>query len=65
MCGRGRQRIAMSQRMLGTAMQSWARNKSMQYPSTQGSQILFLGLHWKAAAKMQAKFQAVVNPPHM
>lgn len=53
----------MSQMMLGTEMHSCARNRSMQKPATQGSQILLRGVHWNEAAKMQATFQAVETPP--
>jgi hypothetical protein len=63
--GIGRQRMAMSQRMLGTEMQSCVRNKSMQNPLIQGFQIFSRGVHWKVAAMMHAIFHAVDRPPQM
>lgn len=55
--------MAMSQRMLGIDMQSWVRKRLMQVPSIHGSHNLFLGVHWKVAAMMQATFQDVDSPP--
>lgn len=57
--------MAMSQRMLGTEMQSCVRNRSMHVPSSHGSHSLCRGVHCQVAARMQAMFQAVETPPQM
>lgn len=54
-----------SMRMFRNETTSCITNVLMQVPWSQGSHIFVIGRHWSNTAKVQARVQARVTPPHM
>ena len=61
----GKDRMAMSVRMFGTAFPMNDPFKLMQWPGTVGSHAFLTGIHWKTLTQMMAMDQDIAMLPKM